>query len=238
LTSARLSQGGLFDFISVHPIFQTIELLRDAEPHDAALNMAVDEWLLRNATTPMLRVYRWARPALSFGYFMEYAEIEPQLEGREPVRRWTGGGIVLHGADWTCSLIVPASEPFSRLPAAASYHEIHARLVRALQGEGIGAELAGAAPPSRGGACFQNPVACDVLVEARKIAGAAQRRSRLGMLHQGSVQGVEVPDDFAAHFAAQLGGSIAPRNLDDAGLSGAVEIASQRYARDAWLRRF
>jgi lipoate-protein ligase A len=219
-------------------LFSTVELLRDDEPHDAPLNMAVDEWLLRHSALPVLRVYRWARPAVSFGYFMKFAEIGPVVAGREPVRRWTGGGIVEHGADWTYSLIVPASEKFARIPAAESYAEIHAQLAAALAGAGIGAVMSGAAGGSAGGACFQNPVEHDVLVEGRKVAGAAQRRSRLGMLHQGSVLGVELPDDFAAQLAAVLGGEVTVGALDGAGLHGAEEIAASRYATNAWVRRF
>jgi lipoyl(octanoyl) transferase len=222
----------------VDPLFPTIELLHDDAPHGAPLNMAVDEWLLRNATLPVLRAYRWARPAVSFGYFMKFAEIEPALDGRDPVRRWTGGGIVEHGADWTYSLIVPASEKFARVPAAESYAEIHARLATALRGAGVSAEISSATSSGAGGACFQNPVEHDVLVSGRKIAGAAQRRALLGMLHQGSVLGVELPEDFAAQLAAVLGGAVSVRAQDDDALQSANGIARSRYATDAWLRRF
>src|SRR2546423_1117404 len=36
--------------------------------------------------------------------------------------------------------------------------------------------------------CFANPVRADVLLDGRKIAGAAQRRTTRGLLHQGSIQ--------------------------------------------------
>jgi lipoate-protein ligase A len=78
-----------------------LHLYDDPEPKAAALNMAVDEALLISATAPILRFYRWRAPALSFGYFGRYAEVDNQAGGREIVRRWTGGGIVLHGDDLT-----------------------------------------------------------------------------------------------------------------------------------------
>jgi len=38
--------------------------------------------------------------------------------------------------------------------------------------------------------CFANPVPADVMMDGRKIAGAAQRRARRGLLQQGSIQGI------------------------------------------------
>ncbi|MCX7916244.1 MAG: hypothetical protein N3A53_08100, partial [Verrucomicrobiae bacterium] len=53
-------------------------------PADGAWNMAADEMLLRQAVTharPVLRVYRWSRPAVSFGYFQPYPlELASQYE--------------------------------------------------------------------------------------------------------------------------------------------------------------
>src|SRR5262245_20435353 len=80
----------------------------DTEPRSAAVNMAIDEALLEHSTTPALRFYSWNRPALSFGYFGRLADAMKSGNSREIVRRWTGGGIVLHGADLTYSLILPA----------------------------------------------------------------------------------------------------------------------------------
>ena len=50
-------------------LFEEIIEIIDPEPHDAALNMAIDEALLQTASLPLLRVYRWSRPAVSVGYF-------------------------------------------------------------------------------------------------------------------------------------------------------------------------
>ena len=48
-------------------IFAALTEVLDPEPHNAALNMALDEVLLASCTAPLLRVYRWAQPAVSFG---------------------------------------------------------------------------------------------------------------------------------------------------------------------------
>ena len=83
-------------------------LLDDEPPRPAALNMARDEVLLDGLAVAenvsVLRVYRWERPAVSFGYFEPWAAVAAGFgDGRELVRRWTGGRIVEHGAAvaWT-----------------------------------------------------------------------------------------------------------------------------------------
>ncbi len=97
-------------------ILPDLLVLHDLEPRAAALNMALDEALLQTVTQPVLRFYRWRRPALSFGYFGRFADVAAEASARELVRRWTGGGIVLHGADLTYSIILPRH----RLPSAST----------------------------------------------------------------------------------------------------------------------
>ena len=166
-------------------IFEELLVLRDETPHAAALNMALDEVLLRAVSVPTLRLYRWAGSAVSFGYFGRYEEVRRAWPEREMVRRWTGGGVVPHGDDFTYSLMVPRGHALARVTAAESYRAIHEAVAQALAGS---ATLAGAAAAPSGSACFENPVTSDVLIAGRKAAGAAQRRTSAGMLHQGSVQ--------------------------------------------------
>src|SRR5262245_2042754 len=94
--------------------------------------MAIDEALLHAAQAPMLRVYRWTRPAVSFGYFGRWTEVERSWPQREAVRRWTGGGIVPHGDDVTYSLIVPRAHPFCTLGPLEGYRAIHEALAAAI----------------------------------------------------------------------------------------------------------
>ena len=46
------------------------------------------------------------------------------------------------------------------------------------------------------------------MLEGRKIAGAAQRKTRRGLLQQGSIQNVDLLDDFEMRFASKLSQSI------------------------------
>src|ERR1700745_4326914 len=57
-------------------MFASLEIYHDIDSRTAALNMAVDEALLAGATQPAIRFYRWDHPALSFGYFGKFTDIE------------------------------------------------------------------------------------------------------------------------------------------------------------------
>jgi lipoate-protein ligase A len=75
------------------------------------------------------------------------------------------------------------------------------------------------------------------MIDGRKIAGSAQRRTRRGMLQQGSIQGVELENGLAERFAGELSNNCDPRSLPEAIPCRAREIAARKYATDAWLRK-
>ncbi|HKP04825.1 MAG TPA: hypothetical protein VJU77_15845 [Chthoniobacterales bacterium] len=214
-----------------------LQVFDDVEPKPAALNMAMDEALLTDSTTPVLRFYRWRRPSISFGYFGRYAEVAPESERRDIVRRWTGGGIVPHGSDLTYSVVVPRDHSFFQRSSLEVYAAVHDAICRALQANGVDALLAGSAAPKISEACFANAVRADVISGGHKIAGAAHRRSRTGLLHQGSIQRNDLPDRFREDFAALLCPRFErftpPPKLDDR----AAEIAEKKYATHEWLTR-
>src|SRR5262245_59664521 len=95
-------------------IFDEITVINDLETRGAALNMALDEALLGTLARPAIRVYGWKVPSITIGYFGRIDEAVSKWPEREVARRWTGGGIVLHGEDITFSLIIPAGHPFAK----------------------------------------------------------------------------------------------------------------------------
>ena len=160
-------------------------------PGNYAFNMALDEALLQAVPRlgqPVLRFYSWTEPAASFGYFQKYAEIERMTLLRPLVRRPTGGGLVPHDADWTYSLVFPPGDDWYALSATDSYRRVHEWIRAAFARLGILTELAPACSKTLPGQCFQGHEMFDVLWRGQKIAGAAQRRTRDGLLIQGSVQ--------------------------------------------------
>jgi len=156
-----------------------------------AFNMAFDEALLEampRLRKPVLRFYGWSEAAASFGYFQRYVELERLTLLRPLVRRPTGGGLVPHDNDWTYSLTFPTSHLWYSLPASESYRRVHEWLQAAFQRVGIPTELAEHSRKSSPGQCFVGYERFDLLWRGMKIAGAAQRRRRDGLLIQGSIQ--------------------------------------------------
>ena len=157
----------------------------------AAENMAWDAALLEAAPRvglPVLRFYGWTEPAATFGYFQHFAEIEQLTPLRPLIRRPTGGGLVPHDRDWTYSLAFPPTDPWYALKAVESYRRVHEWVQCAFASCRVTTELSPGAVREAPGQCFIGAEQFDVLLEAKKIAGAAQRRTRDGLLIQGSIQ--------------------------------------------------
>ena len=166
-------------------------LLMESGPCDPAFNMALDEALLHAAprlSRPVLRFYGWTEPAASFGYFQHYAEVERLVQLRPLFRRPTGGGIVPHDGDWTYSLAFPPGSEWYALRAVESYRRIHEWIQAAFARLGFPTELATSCRKAQAGQCFVGHEKFDLLWRGQKVAGAAQRRTRDGLLIQGSVQ--------------------------------------------------
>jgi lipoate-protein ligase A len=230
-------------------MFAALDVYRDDVSHSAAMNMAIDEALLDYAAVPSIRFYRWHSPALSFGYFGKFAHVACYAGERDLVRRWTGGGIVFHGDDLTYSIVIPANDNAFSDSSMSIYGKVHRALCDALDGNGKRAVVAGGGDSghtadamrtafSAGGYnCFANPVRADVMVDGRKIAGAAQRRARRGLLQQGSIQGIDLENGLSERFAVELSTNCQPRSLPKAVQCRAREIAAQKYGAEAWLRK-
>jgi lipoyl(octanoyl) transferase len=223
--------------------FNPLHVYHDFASRSAAMNMAIDEAVLETAKTSSIRFYRWRSPALSFGYFGKFADVADYASERDLVRRWTGGGVVFHGEDLTYAIVIPPSDPVFSESSRSIYAAIHAALRDALVANGEPAELspavvdAGAAIIDRGYSCFANPVRADVMLNGRKVAGAAQRRTRRGLLHQGSIQYVDLGNDLSERFAPALSANCSEREINRETLDRARELAEQKYGADAWLRK-
>jgi lipoate-protein ligase A len=166
-------------------------LLLNSGKCDAAFNMALDEALLDSMPRlgkPVLRFYGWTEPAATFGYFQKYAEVERATLLRPLIRRPTGGGIVPHDADWTYSAVFPPGHEWHLLKAEESYRRIHDWLRLAFGDLNLETELAPGCKKTLPGQCFAGHEKSDLLWHGKKIAGAAQRRNKSGLLIQGSVQ--------------------------------------------------
>ncbi|MBA4136432.1 MAG: lipoate--protein ligase family protein [Opitutus sp.] len=225
----------------------------------AAENMAIDFLLLQrypDAGAPRFRHYEWRGPAFTFGFSQKIAFVREKLAADLPVdlcRRPTGGGIVDHRNDWTYALVIPRGHALEEARATQSYRSVHEALTDTLVAFGQPAELKAACePPAEGeecapvgpGVCFQRAELFDVVnrTTGAKIAGAAQKRNKHGLLFQGSIEKGSVAaldwDEFGVRFAAALARSLGGEStetpwpeLHEDELSGLIE----RYSSPEWI---
>jgi lipoate-protein ligase A len=198
--------------------------------------MAVDEALLREVREPVLRIYEWNVSAVSLGYFQTAT-----LAGDRPfIRRYTGGGLVDHAHDVTYTIVLPRAHPWMQLSMPESYRLIHKGVQAALAKCGIESRLTTVAPNVESDACFVKPVRFDIISDAGKLSGAAQRRTREGLLHQGSIllpdpaRNADLRRFFASAFAQRLDLAMTPGDLTASETAHAADLERDRYSTDAW----
>jgi lipoate-protein ligase A len=227
----------------------------------AAENMATDFLLLQRyprAEAARFRHYGWRGPAWTFGYSQKIAFVRTQLPAdanpNEVCRRATGGGVVDHHEDWTYALVIPRGFAFEELRATESYRRVHECLATALRAQGVPAVVkTHCEPPAEGehacgpaGVCFQRAELYDVVHgdTGEKIAGAAQKRNKRGLLFQGSLwrpaAGAAAMDwylfgaTFVAALATELGATAEEKpwpEFNEEELSGLVE----QYSSSEWV---
>jgi len=222
-------------------------LLLNSGKCGAAFNMALDEALLEAVSRlgkPVLRFYGWTEPAATFGYFQKYADVEHATLLRPLIRRPTGGGIVPHAADWTYSAVFPPGHEWHSVKAEESYRRIHDWLRLAFAELEVKTELAPCCKKSIPGQCFIGHEKSDLLWHGKKIAGAAQRRNKLGLLIQGSVQPPPVKiarADWENAMRAVAAGSFSVKWNDsspDAKLAEhATKLAREKYSQVDYNQR-
>jgi lipoate-protein ligase A len=143
------------------------------ETHNASMNMAIDEAVLRarmeNLVPNTLRFYCWNPSAVSIGRFQN-VENEVLLDncrnsGVDIVRRITGGGTVYHGAEdeITYSVVVRKSD-LDASDITSVYAKIYDGLAGAVQILGLRADF----NVGDKGHCP------NITVKGRKISGSAQ----------------------------------------------------------------
>jgi lipoate-protein ligase A len=222
----------------------------------AAENMAADFLLLQRypqETAARFRHYDWRAPAFTFGYSQKMKFVREQLPSEthfDLCRRPTGGGVVDHRDDWTYALVIPRGHPLEEIRATTSYREVHEALATALRAQGVPAVTKPVAEAPAGddmgpGVCFQRAEVFDVVHErtGEKIAGAAQKRNKRGLLFQGSIwrpaAGAIVDWDlFGENFSANLARALGVPaeatpwpDFDEDELSALVE----QYSSPEWL---
>jgi lipoyl(octanoyl) transferase len=236
-------------------------------PAAGSWNMAVDEALLTTAVhapATTLRFYTWSEPTVSLGYFQSHFERDAHEPSHDCpwVRRATGGGAIVHHHELTYSFVAPLGDRLAG-DAAVLYDAFHESLVDCLGAFGVTARLCPTeeAQP-RGRApflCFQRRTTGDVLCDAAKITGSAQRRHHGAVLQHGSVllmrsphapelpgvaeltgRVIAYPELIAAwapSVARRLGLELEPVELSPETEAAAQEAAQVKFSAPGWNQR-
>ena len=200
--------------------------------------MALDEALLLQAKGPWMRIYHWSQPSVSIGFSQPLTVVPPDQSSWPVVRRWTGGGVVVHDGDWTYTLAAPPGSELSEQRAADTYRWIHETMIAALHEAGTKGAVLQAENTSDGmGVCFVEPAKYDVVWQGQKIAGAAQRRAKAGFLHQGTIQPLKIPSSFGLLFAKQLATEVdvvEQAEMEARLMTAALELSTSKYSYPEW----
>ncbi len=163
---------------------------------EGATHMALDSAILQNPSqveVPTVRVYQWNPPCISLGYHQKPEELDLsycRMQGVEVVSRPTGGKAVFHEGELTYSVMIPRTYGLATVFPSLLFLRIARALVFAMKKLGVSAEAiqkGEASSLARGPYCFASSGRFEVEVEQKKLIGSAQRMTRYGVIHQGSI---------------------------------------------------
>lgn len=169
----------------------------DTGTSSAEENMALDTKYLETLTdTPILHFYDWKGNSATYGYFIvleKHLNTDAmQRYSLSAARRPTGGGIVFHVWDYAFSFLMPSNHPFFSLNSLANYQFVNTLVLEAVQEVfslkmTLTKEAFSPLSPDCRNFCMARPTEYDVIYQGFKVAGAAQRRTKRGYLHQGTI---------------------------------------------------
>lgn len=169
----------------------------DSGKKSAGELMARDRSLL-NLLGPgevVLHLYEWRSSfPLTYGHFMQperFLVPEHHSLGMDVAVRPTGGGFIFHHGDYAFSLLMSSHHHRYAPRVLDSYHVVNQMVLHILlelfQLDAVLAEDDKEGHPRAANFCMAKASIYDVLVQGRKVGGAAQRRVKQGFLHQGSI---------------------------------------------------
>jgi lipoate-protein ligase A len=187
------------------------------EPLDGALNMALDESLLRGRlagrTQPTLRFFAWRPPTISLGYGQpldaRIDETAASSLGIGLVRRPTGGSAILHeGPDLelTYSVVAATGDFEGAGDLLQTYQWIGRALAAGINRIGAPVEMVSVQPSDPAAMptfCFARTGSYELEIGGLKIVGSAQRRQGAGFLQHGSLMLGAAPDRLRRVFPTE-----------------------------------
>lgn len=151
---------------------------------------------LTNLKKPILHIYHWKNPSITYGHFIK---IENMLQLQEVdnlkidlAKRPTGGGVIFHLYDYAFSFLMPSQRAEYSINPLDNYSFVNQIVHRAITPfiENKNLNFLENNPEDKtlaGNFCMAKPTIYDLMVDHKKIVGAAQRNKKQGYLHQGSI---------------------------------------------------
>ncbi|GAH46858.1 unnamed protein product [marine sediment metagenome] len=227
---------------------------------DAYTNMAIDEAIFamreKLGLPATLRFYAWKPAAISIGYFQRIEDPSLKEYKRQKitiVRRFTGGGAILHRNEITYSLACSTNEFPTFRDITKTQQLVHEAIILGLQNLGINAELERKEIERPDPYfCFVTPSKYDVVEEGRKIAGSAQRRRNRVLFQHGSIlmdnkvtsesrkekkDRGKIIDSLVWGFEKRLGIRLLPGQLTKEEVKLSQELRQIKYSTRNWNYR-
>jgi lipoate-protein ligase A len=207
-----------------------------------ALDEAIALSVRKHHALPTLRFYGWDRPSLSLGCFQKSAGLGLAYCSTHDipvVRRPTGGRAVLHGDELTCSFSARTDQPPFARGLLDSYRSISSALCLAFRKIGISAASKMTKEKgrvlTRSPLCFASSSYGEILVDHRKLVGAAQKRWKDGLLQQGSIPYAYDEEKMRHVFAVE---SSLPENDFRTALRDVMPDIAEMDLKDAIIAAF
>lgn len=187
-------------------------ILYDSGEISAPLAMGLDQQFLEGLDPGgelQFHFYHWDSPALTYGHFLPLAEYVNrevwEAAGGKLARRPTGGGMMFHWQDFAFSVLVPRKYPLCQQPLTIRYRVMQEAIRNALVAVFPDLQTISCVEGSLVSApfCMLKPTTCDLVFAGQKIAGAAQRLTKQGMLYQTAILLGTVPVDFNKEYLSQ-----------------------------------
>jgi len=152
---------------------------------------------LHPESKPLLHFYEWEAPSLTYGCFIKpekHLDMQTlKMLNWQAAQRPTGGGLIFHLTDFAFSALVPASHPNFSLNTLENYALINrlvAKVIFPFLAKDLTPELLNLTEKADYPLtpfCMAKSTQYDLVVHCKKVAGAAQRRTKKGFLHQGTI---------------------------------------------------
>jgi lipoate-protein ligase A len=177
-----------------------LEILQ-TPPCSAAENMHKDMQLLASLQKEpkvIIHIYSWAASSATYGYFLDpshhFRTAVISNQTLDIARRPTGGGIIFHHCDLAYAILIPATHQKYSLNTLENYAFINSAMIESIKAfyknpskmDLLQQEI-NATSTKASQFCMAKPTKYDILYEGRKVGGGAQRRTKYGYLHQGTI---------------------------------------------------